>query len=345
MEYMLHTLAIYAVPLSCLAGGILLGFVTDKILMLKLEAFVKTTEWKGDDIILEALKGVIFLWFILLGIYAGMLTAGLPAATFLLLHKTLLVLWLFSATMVLARIAVGFIRCYSSNDSGAIKSTTIFITIARLLIFGVGTLIILQSLGISVTPLLTALGVGGLAVALALQDTLSNLFSGLNIVLARQMKPGNYVKVNDDAEGTIRDINWRNTILITPANNSIIIPNSKLAGAIITNYHTPSPDTSVSINAAVAFGSDLEKVERVTLEVASVVAKEVPGAVPDAQPLVRFTAIAETGVQFSIILRGKDFLSQSLIKHELIKRLLARYETEGIKPPRPPRAVYLEKAQ
>jgi len=339
MDVILHNLALSAMPLSCLAGGIILGFIADKIVIRKLEAFAKTTEWKGDEIIISSLKGAIFLWFMLLGVYMAALNTELSAKTFHFVHQGIVVLWLISATMVLSRIAVGFIRCYSSTENGNLKSTTIFINIARLVVFGVGTLIILQSLGISVTPLLTALGVGGLAVALALQDTLGNLFAGLNIVLAKQMRPGHYIKVNEDAEGMILDINWRNTIITTPANNSIIIPNSKMAGAIITNFHTPSQDTSLSVPVTVAFGTDPEKLERITLETAAAVAGDTPGALAQTKPLVRFSAIAENGIQFSVTVRCKDFSSQFLIKHELIKRLLVRYEAEGIKMPQPLRVT------
>ena len=213
----------------------------------------------------------------------------------------------------------------------------------RIIVFIIGILIILHSLGISITPILTALGVGGLAVALALQDTLSNLFAGLHIILTRQIKPGDYIKLETGEEGYVVDITWRNTTIRELPNNYIIIPNLKLAQAIVKNHYLPDREISVTVQLGVSYDSDLEKVERVTIEVAKEVMMEVPGGIPEFQPFIRYHTFGDFSINFTVIMRCREFTDQYLIKHEFIKRLHKRYKDEGIIIPFPIRTVYINK--
>src|SRR5262249_16602668 len=137
-------------------------------------------------------------------------------------------------------------------------------------------------------PILTALGVGGLAVALALQDTLSNLFAGFYVAIARQVRLHDYIKLNTGEEGYVTDITWRSTTVRTLGNNMIIIPNAKLAQAVVTNYYLPEKRLWVPVVVSVSYSSDIEKVERVLLEEATHAAGQIPGLLADPAPSVRF---------------------------------------------------------
>ena len=119
-----------------------------------------------------------------------------------------------------------------------------------------GSLILLRHFNVSITPILTALGVGGLAVALALQDTLSNLFGGFYVAVAGQVRLGDYIKLNTGEEGYVTDIGWRCTTFRAPANNMIIVPNAKLAQAIVTNYNLP--EKRMAANFVVTVGYDCD---------------------------------------------------------------------------------------
>ncbi|MGO4423967.1 mechanosensitive ion channel family protein, partial [Streptomyces sp. MCAF7] len=143
-------------------------------------------------------------------------------------------------------------------------------------------------------------------------------------------------------EGYVVDINWRNTTVRQLPDNLVIIPNAKLAGAITTNYNQPEEQMSIMIQARVDYDSDLEQVERVSLDVAAEVMAEVSGGVPDHEPAVRFHTFGEAGIDFSVILRVQEFSDQFLIKHEFLKRLHQRYRTEGIEIPLPVRTVVLQ---
>ncbi len=238
--------------------------------------------------------------------------------------------------------AVGLVELQSRKGKGALPSTSIFTNLARVAVLAIGVLIILQSLGISITPILTALGVGGLAVALALQETLANLFAGLHILVSRQVRPGDYIQLDSGEAGYVTDINWRNTTIRALPNNMVIVPNAKLASAIITNFHQPEQEMSFLVEVGVSYDSDLKQVERVTVEVAREVLKEVQGGVPTFEPVIRYHTFADSSINFAVHLRAREFVDQYLVKHEFIKRLHERFQREKIEIPFPIRTVHMK---
>ena len=177
--------------------------------------------------------------------------------------------------------------------------------------------------------------------SLALQDTLSNLFSGLQITMSRQINPGDYVRLDTGEEGYVTDITWRNTTIRALPNNMVVVPNAKLAGAIVTNYYLPQQEMAVLVQVGVAYESDLKKVETVTIETGREVMQEVPGGVPEFEPFIRYHTFADFSINFTVILRAREYVDQYLIKHEFVKRLHQRYNREGITIPFPIRTVHL----
>ncbi len=314
----------WVLPSALIAGGFLIGIIFEKVFVKKLKSVALRTKWKGDEIIISSIHGVTTLWFVIAGIYVAILYIPINPTFLSLLQKILLVIIIFSGTLVIARIAAGFVDIYANKVKGVLASTTMFLNLTKLLVFLIGILIILQTLGISISPMLTALGIGGLAVALALQDTLSNLFSGLQIIASRQVRPGDYVKLNTGEEGYVTDITWRNTTIRAIPDNMIIVPNSKLASTILTNYHQPAKVMSVIVQIGVSYDSDLAKVEKVTLEVAKEILREIEGGISDFEPFIRYHTFADFSINFNVILRAKEFFDQYLIKHEFIKRIHKR---------------------
>jgi small-conductance mechanosensitive channel len=327
-------------PIALITSGIILGTIFERVVLGKLKKIASKTTWEGDEMILAALRGMTFLWFIIAGLYGAALTSPLKPAYATIIEKVLLIAVILSLTIVLARISVGLVKLYSQKVEGILPSTSIFINLTRLLVFLLGSLIMLHSLGVSIMPLLTALGVGGLAVALALQDTLSNLFAGVHIIASRQILPGNYVKLDSGEEGYVTDITWRSTTIRTFPNNLVIVPNSKLSAAIITNYDLPETNIKFYVPVGVSYDSNLEKVERVTVDVAKEIMSTVPGGVPDSEPVIRFHTFADFSINLTVVLHSREFADQYLIKHEFIKKLHERYRNEGIEIPFPVRTVY-----
>ncbi len=306
--------------------AVIIGLIVQLLVNTRLHKIALKTKWKGDEIIIGALRGRIILWSVVIGLYAALPMLELPPHYHIIIQKALLVLVILSITLAASSIMSGFIKVYSGEVKGEILSTSIFAIFSRIVVMSIGIMIILQSLDISITPILTALGVGGLAVALALQDTLGNLFAGLNILFSGKIKVGNYVKLQSGEEGYVADITWRSTTIRQLANNFIIIPNSKLAQSVTTNYHLPEMDMSIIVQIGVAYDSDLEKAEKVTIEVAREVVNEVEGAVPQRDPFIRYHTFGEYSINMSVIIGIQEYTKQYLIIHEFIKRIHARFQ-------------------
>jgi small-conductance mechanosensitive channel len=205
-----------------------------------------------------------------------------------------------------------------------------------------GGMILLNEYHVSITPMLTALGVGGLAVALALQDTLSNLFGGFYVAVAGQVRLGDYIKLNTGEEGYVRDIGWRSTTIRTLANTMIIVPNAKLAQAIVTNYYLPDKRTPVSFSVTVGYECDPDQVEKVLNGVLTAAAGEVKGLLADPAPSVAFDpGFGESGMIFQLNAQVGEFADQFGVRNELRKRVLRALRGARIGIAYPARTVYL----
>jgi len=228
---------------------------------------------------------------------------------------------------------------YASRVDFIRTSGSLLQGIARGIVIGIGLLILMDSLGIPITPLLASLGVGSLAVALALQPTLENLFSGVQIVIDKPVRIGDFIKLESGEEGFVEKIGWRSTWVKLLPNNVVIIPNKVLVDSKVLNYFYPSRDLAVLVQVGVHYDSDLGHVERVTIETARETLKEVPGGVANFDPFIRYHTFGDFSINFTAILRAKEFVDNYLIKHEFIKRLHKRYAKEGIIIPYPIRAI------
>ncbi|MFI1968320.1 mechanosensitive ion channel protein [Streptomyces cinnamoneus] len=323
-----------------LASGLLAALVL-RVVLRWLAERARRTKWEGDDIIVDVLR-TLAPWSAVAG-GVGAAAAALPLTHSVghVVNEVLTTFVILTATVTAARVIGGLVRTVAQSRSGVAGSATIFVNITRIAVMAMGFLVVLQTLGISIAPLLTALGVGGLAIALALKDTLANLFAGVHILVSRTVQPGDYIRLSSGEEGYVVDVNWRNTVVEQLNNNRVILPNAKLAGTNMTNFTRPEQKLSVTVQVGVAYDSDLEQVERVTVEVAEGVMKEVAGAVPDHEPAVRFHTFGESRIGFTVILGVGEFSDKWRIKHEFVKRLHRRYRAEGIRIPVPERTVSL----
>ncbi len=339
-----HTAVSWLVPIAYFFGGLFVGSLVLRFLMPLLRRLAAATPWRGDAAFLRAVGRFPLLWCGLVGAYLALthLPTTLPAVSILWLGNALFAVAAISVTVVVSRLAVSATR-YTAEKSGSGHAATIFDNIIKLTVIIVGVLLTLQSLGVAITPILTALGVGGLAVALALQDTLSNLFAGFQILATNHVRPGDYVKLSSGEEGYVRDITWRITTIEALTKVTSVVPNSKIATTIISNYYQPNPEIVVLVPLGVSFGSDLDLVERVTVEVARDVMRTVPGGVPGWEPLVRYANFdsRESAITFNAVLHASEFGAQFLVRHEFIKQLQKRYQAEGIRIPYPVQTVRL----
>lgn len=316
-----------------------LGLVLNRIIASRLARLVSRTPGDWDDVLVGELKRRIPFWSLLIGGYLSLTHWPFNPELHLLLARVLSALGVASFTLAAAAVATRLAATYGPRTSPSAPVTGITLNIVRIVVMVLGTLVIVRSFDYDITPILTALGVGGLAVALALQEPLSNLFAGIFVTLAGQVRLGDYVKLDSGAEGYVIDFNWRSARLAQLGDNIIVVPNSKLAQAIVTNYSLPATDIGTGLDLVIDWTNDLTAVERIALEVVTAVVSDTPGAVKSAAPSVKFQAFTETGVKMSVGFRVQSFVDQFGVKHEIVKRLHARFRAEGITLPVQPYAI------
>ena len=202
--------------------------------------------------------------------------------------------------------------------------------ILPIVIYAVGSLIALDSLDVSISPLLAGFGIGGLAVALAVQPTLSNFFAGTYLVTEGELKAGDYIELDGGPAGFVVDVGWRSTKMRSRYNNLVIIPNSKMADSIVTNYSSPTPAINVVVTSGVSYESDLAQVERVVLEATKEIIAASDDAVTETEPFFGFSEFGDSNIDFWVFLQANDRLGSFVLKSELVKRIHQRFTEEGI---------------
>jgi small-conductance mechanosensitive channel len=266
--------------------------------------------------VLAPLRFVAFAVVFAIGLYAAALALQGDHVN-PVTHRAFIALIIVLATVVAARIAGALVVRHSQRAAGTIGSISLFISVSETLVAIVGALVVLQYLGISVAPILTAFGIGGLAVALALQDTLANFFSGIQIAASRQVHAGDFVRIDGDNTGTVIDINWRTTVLRDADGNRIIVPNQKLAQAIFTAYRLP---LRVPITVTLDRSADFGRMSDAARETA----RGVSHVAPDKDIDVRFNKVADGAVDMVVTVPARDASDRRRIGSEFAKAFLQR---------------------
>ncbi len=260
------------------------------------------------------------------------------------LLKVFVVILILVVGLILSKFLGRLIYSYTSNIDKTI-STSIIVNLIRIIFFIILILVLLDYIGISITPILTSLGIAGLAISLALQSTLSNLFAGLQIIANKQIKVGDYIQLKDGFEGYVEDIKWHSTVIRELSNNIIIIPNSVLTNTIVKNFNIPSLDLNVIIKIGVSYDSDLEFVEKITIDIAKKVIKDLGEEIENFQPFIRYNNFNDFSIDFNLVVKIKQYTNKFIVIHELIKNIHKEYKKHNIVIPYPIRTVILENKQ
>jgi len=203
------------------------------------------------------------------------------------------------------------------------------------LVYAFAFLSILSEYGISVTPLLTGLGLAALAVGLALQETLANFFSGVWIQTEQPLSPGHYVRIEaggQTVEGFVERVGWRTTRIRVLAGSLVVIPNSKVAQAVVTDFTMPDPKMSVVMNFRFPFDVDPNRVMALLVEEAKEAAKVTPGLLEDPAPFANATpGVGDYGIGYSLIIKVREFVDQWNAQTAVTARVWHRLQKEGIR--------------
>ncbi|MBI3459718.1 mechanosensitive ion channel family protein [Candidatus Acetothermia bacterium] len=339
----------YFIPATIVIGTFVVGYIVRSILFRYLQRLAERTTWEGDDIVIAATRGPFLVWIMMLGIYIALQTLRLeklnPQIDLLVKDfssRALLGLAIFSVTLTTANILADLIR--RSTMRAQVATPGLIPNIIRILVIGIGVLVMLSTfLGFDkIAPILTAFGVGGLAVALALQDTLSNLFAGFYITLNKQVRVGDFLKLETGFEGIVVDINWRTTTIKDSSQNLVIVPNAKLAQMTVTNFALPEPHMTVRVNIGVSYDVDPIRVEKILLDEAKKVMTEFTGFIPNTEPLVRITNFSDSSIDYALFFQIKDYTLNMPLQTEMRKHIYRRFKQEGIEIPYPTRTLYVK---
>lgn len=316
-----------------------LGYYFERLVIRAVQRAAKSTQTELDDLIVRAVHPALVVAVFIAGVWFGVRYVGakLPPEAIVWTNRLSLAVVVFLAALVAARLIQGFLRFRAQRQPQWIRAARLGSRVVSVVVYATALLIVLDYYGLEITPILASLGLAGLAVALALQDTLSNFFAGIWIQAGRGIDPGHFVRIEGEKlEGYVEEIGWRATHLRTLPNNLVIIPNAKLAQSVITDYHLPTPRMALLISISAGYEEDPDKIERILLEEALAAADTTPGLLKDPAPFVRLIpGFGDFALQFTLICQVREFTDQYLAQHEIRKRILARFRREGIRIPYP----------
>lgn len=320
-------------------GAYLLGHLINLFISGRLTRWAGATPGQWDDVLARTLTARIPLWSLLTGAWLSLGYWPITERWLRLASLTIYALGVLSVTMTAATVAASLVASYGARalPGGTVSGLTQ--NVVRLLIVTFGLLVVLNGLGVEIRPMLAALGVGGLAVALALQEPLSNFFAGLFVTMAGQIRIGDFVKLDSGLEGRVVDFNWRSTSLEV-GTGIAVVPNNKLAQATVTNHNLPTPDVLVQVDFVVDYASDAQEVEALLLRVASDLQASGEGVLTTFAPTVRFNSFGDVGLRGTVQLRARSHPDAALVKHLFISRLHTAFKAQQIQiptiiPPKP----------
>lgn len=321
--------------------SLIIARIIHVILKNYIPRFTGKTKTDIDDIIIEIITKPVYFFMLIGGLFLALTRIDIVAPYMSIIDDIFFIISVLIAALVVSRIVSALVSKQLKVQKRYQKTPQLLNKIIMAVIYIIAILAVLGHFNVEITPIIAALGLGGLAVGLALQQTLSNFFAGLHILSDRPINVGDYIELqSENVSGYVDDIGWRSTKIKTLPNNTVIIPNSKVAESTILNDDMPEPEMSVVMQCGVGYGSDLEKVEKVTTEVATEIQKKTEGAVKDFKPFIMYHTFGESNINFSVILRVKKFVNKYAITHEFIKALKKRYDKEGIEISWPVRKVY-----
>lgn len=283
-------------------------------------------------IILETLRVPSILWCVAASVQMGLELSIIPPKYTGRASNAIIAFIILSLCMVFASASVRALTIHGRRRGVALALSGLARTLIRVFIFTLGALAILGLYRVNITPLLTALGVGGLAVALALQDTLANFFAGIHILIEEPIALGSSIRLSTGEEGVVTDIGWRTTRLRNAANNVVVIPNTKITTGILINYNLPQPPLAAEVAVLVAYDADVDEVRRIVLDEA----RNCEGVLPLPDPAIFFNpGVTPTHLQFNLVFHVAEFAKRGPLQSDVRLRIYRRLRAEGVPLPMP----------
>lgn len=320
----------------------IIKFIFHKILPL----FTKHTKNEIDDLIFKKTKNPLFYIILLIGIYASLSVLDLPNKLGWTINKLILTFCIILGSIIFIRLIEILIDFWGKIWAKKTKSTLdddllpLFHKASKIIFILFCSILIVRAWGFNVTSLLAGVGIAGMVLGLALKDTLANIFGGISIILDKNMKVGDKVKIDNDT-GIIEDIGLRSSKLRTYDNELIIIPNNQLANTKIMNYVQPNSFHRAVVKFGVEYGNDIDKVKKIVIDAV----QKIPDAIyddKDKKPLVVFNEMGDSSLNFSTLIWSTHDKSWN-VKLEATNKIYNALKKAKIGIAFPTRTVYLKK--
>lgn len=347
MVHFIESLEISSSPYVNAALSILSFIIIAKIVDIfvnrVLRRFARFTKSDVDDKIIDIIHRPIYITIILIGcILAVIYLKPQPMIIFYsnsTIYTIISILWMIT-TIKLGNVLIEHAIHKVSDVTGLGKEIVPLIqNVFKIAIVVALFVVILSIWRINITPLLASAGIVGIAVALAAKDTLSNFFGGISVFFDRPYKIGDYIVLDSGERGEVVAIGVRSTRIKTRDDIMITIPNSIIANSKITNESAPIPNFRVRIPVGVAYGSDIDLVEKILLETAA----NNSNVLGEPSPRVRFREFGDSALLFELLCWAKEPALRGLTAHELNRAIYKRFNETGITIPFPQRDVHLYK--
>ncbi len=323
-------------------GVLLAGWIVWRLVYRWLHRLAAKTETIWDDVLIQALRPLLLILTLMAAAAVAMKAPEIPKVLAGPIHQGLRVGSMLAVILFVDRMIIGWFTHGGQEAQQVGGGRGIIRLSVHVLVYIVGGLMILDTLGVKVTAILTTLGVGSLALALALQPTLASFVAGLQIAVERSVNVGDVVALGSGQKGTVVDIGWRTTKLLGFDNNMIYVPNSKLVGELLTNFNQPDKNLTMNLIFGVHYKSDLDKVEALCTQLALQAVESVAGNPRDVEPSVKFRAFNDSAIEVGIFIPVEEHAEQFKIKHELVKLIQKEFAREGIIIPYPIRTVEMK---
>jgi small-conductance mechanosensitive channel len=328
--------------MALLVGALILGFSVNRII----HHWTRKLKGRPAELLFSLLESLPLPLLVLGSLYLALETFTLPARYERIGSKLLFAFLILVIFYFPAKVFIHFLHRLGGRDPHLerVASPAVFIIRAGFALLAV--IIVLENLGISLTAVWTTLGVGSIAVALALQDTLGNMFAGLYLLADGPIRPDEFIKLDSGHEGYVVRIGWRSTVLRTGSNNLVVIPNSTLSKAVITNYSRPDSHMGITLPVSVPYGIQPLRVEKILIEVVQEALRDgTEGLLPEPAPAVIFNpGFGASSLDFSLTVALRRFEDQGRVQTALRTRIVERFQKEGIQMPFPTRTIVLDEA-
>lgn len=339
-------LPVWAWFLFLVLGAIAGAWVAQRIVIRILRQMTKRTDTRLDDMVLRAIAPSLTLAFFVAGMWIGFQYSpvAFSATTHDIIGNTAATLIIVAVAMAIARLVGGLLAIPARREPRWRSASALGTRVLSALIYAIALMMILRHLGQEITPLIASLGIAAIAVALALQDTLTNFLAGIWIQAGRTLQPGHLVEFEDPKiMGFVEEIGWRTTKIKTLPNNIVVIPNKTVAEATVTDYDLPEPRMGTNMTIVTGFEADPDRVIEILLDSVKWVAqnrKEL-GILEEPEPAARLNDITERGLAFWLGFQCQSWFHQWNGGGAIRTRILQRFQEEGIRTPYPMREIFV----